>query len=132
MNRVWTLFESYYPSGQFKTQFAKANEEKVKILQQDTGVNMNMPCHKMLEKSSFVVKKKKKVEDSQKEKPSSSKGQAKQLKITDMAKKKKKIPQASSGAAEISESSDSSQSGQSSDENLDEKLKNFIQAGFFV
>ena len=131
MNKVWNLFESYYPSGQFKTQFAKANEEKVKILQQDTAVGMNMTCHKMLEKSSFVVKKKKKGGNSQNEKPSSSKGQTKQLKITDLAQKKN-VPKASAGQAEVSELSESSQSELSSDENLDEKLKNFIQAGFFM
>ena len=132
MNRVWALFESYYPSGQFKSQFVKANEEKVKILQQDTGVSMNMTCHKMLEKSSFVVKKRKKGENSQKENPSSSRAQPKQLKITDLAQKKKKAPKVSACAAETSDSSSTSQSDQSSDENLDEKLKNFIQAGFFM
>ena len=137
MVKVWNLFESYYPDGNFKDLFAQANQEKVKVLQQDTSIGMNMTCHKMLEKSSFLVGKKKKSDPkSSKSKASSSKsGQEKQVQITDMLPKKKKAqPTVSSGAKDQSETSEWSESEASSDpdENMDEKLKNFIQAGFFA
>ena len=138
MNKIWSLFESYYPNGNFKSLFTKANEEKVKLLQQDTSVAMNMTCHKMLDKSSFVVKKKKKAEVPKANKPSSSGAQQKQLKLTEMAAKKNKVPKASSGLKEPaivlgSDSSTSAESSdQSSDEDIDEKLRNFIQSGFFL
>ena len=138
MIKVWNLFESYYPDGNFKSLFAQANQEKVKVLQQDTSIGMNMTCHKMLEKSSFMVGKKKKSEaKSSKSKASSSKsGPEKQVQITEMLPKKKKKaqPTVSSGAKDQPESSDwsESESSSDSDENMDEKLKNFIQAGFFA
>ena len=115
--------------------FSKANEEKIKILQQDVSAGMNMTCHKILDKSSFVIKKKKKVEDSKVEKPSSSKGTGKQLKLTEIPAKKKKVPATSSGQKDQSEESMTSESEDSSeeeDEDIDTKLKNFIQAGFFI
>ena len=138
MDQVWTLFESYYPNGDFKTLFFKANEEKVKILQQDTSTNMNMTCHKMLDKSSFEIGRKKKKVDGKRQKLAKSvepkPAQSRQAQITDMLPKKKTTqPTVSSGKKEESESSEWSDSGDSSGpEDIDEKLKNFIQAGFFA
>ena len=132
MDRVWKLFDSYYPSGQFKKLFSEANKEKVKVLEQDTSLGLNMTCHKLMDKTSFTIpKKKKKVVETSKTK-SSKPSSSKQTKITDMVQKKKDKPGVSAGVVEDSASEESaSESGETSEEDIDEKLKNFIQAGFY-
>ena len=140
MKNVWSLFEKHFPASDWKDALKVAFQKKIRLLGQDVSMGMNMTRHKILDKTSFVLPKKKKSD-----KKSSGAAKLKQQKITEVVKeapKKKNQPKISAGpsspgpstAAETAEKSSSDWSSSSSEsmdeEDMDALLREHINNGF--